>query len=284
MRTARRWVPRRVRTAVGLLRRWWSPPPAEAAWRRACRAAEGAPRRAAGRIRLLDYDVDYPDLVSLCPQWESIFVRGALDFESRDPAPRILDCGANVGLATLYFKRRYPRARISAYEADPAICALLADNLRKNGAGDVEVVNAAVWVAGGTVIFRCEGSDSGAVDGLADDLPGPRQAVPSVRLRDLLAREPVDLLKLDIEGAEAAVLEDCADVLGRVGALVAELHEFDPGRRRMAGVLDLLGRAGFDYALDDLTPASWREPAAPAGTPFARRPLGWVCLVRAWRP
>ena len=67
------------------------------------------------------------------------------------PSPRILDCGANVGLASLFFKRRYPAARITAFEADPALFAILDANLRANGAADVEARHAALWTSTGTV-------------------------------------------------------------------------------------------------------------------------------------
>ena len=70
-------------------------------------------------------------------------MKETLKFCSTQPTPRILDCGANVGLASLYFKRLYPQARITAYEADPDIYQCLRNNLRRNGASDVETIQAA---------------------------------------------------------------------------------------------------------------------------------------------
>ena len=276
-------MPLSLRRAAGVAKQWLLPPPETAAWRHACRRAAAVPRFTPGRIRLMNYDLRYADLLTVCPQWEDLFVRGALRFASRHPAPRILDCGANIGLATLYFKRLYPQARITAYEADPALHALLADNLQRNGAADVKAVNAAVWTANGTVDFRCEGADSGTISQFAGDLQGTTQKVPSVRLRSLLETEPVDLLKLDIEGAELDVLTDCRDALQAVDAMLIDLHEFDPRRRTTFEVLDNLAQAGFTYSLDDLTPLPWRAPVAAPHTPFAGRALCWVVLVRAWR-
>ena len=60
--------------------------------------------------------------------------------------------------------------------------------------------------------------------------------MPSLRMRDVLARERIDLLKLDIEGAEDAVLADCEPVLDRVNAIVMDLHEFDPRDRQSSRV------------------------------------------------
>jgi FkbM family methyltransferase len=261
------------------------PRPEVKAWRSAVRRASHEPRYTAGRIQLLDYDLEYTDLCTLCPQWNDLFVREAYRFDSAADAPRILDLGANVGLASLYFKRRYPDARITAYEADPAICEVLRRNLRANGAHDVEVVNAAAWVRDGEVAFDREGADSGAVAG---ENGGPARAttttVPARRLRDELGREEFDLVKLDIEGAELRVLEDCRDALDRVSTLIMEVHEWKPEERITPTVLRLLADAGFRYTLDDLTPLPWREPVASSSSPFSGRALCWVYLVRAFRP
>lgn len=271
------------RRGAGRVKRWLAPRPEMAAWRHACRLADRTPRYTPGEIQLLDYTLRYPDLLTLCPQWHDIFVRQSLKFSTSVAAPRILDCGANAGLASLYFKRIHPGARITAFEADPALHDVLARNLQQNGAADVEAVHAAVWTADGAVTFTCEGADSGAIAALAPGLRGTDRTVPSRRLRDLLARERVDLLKLDIEGAECAVLEDCEPALDRVGALLVDAHEFDPRARTLPRVLAVLERAGFTYALDGLEPQPWRSPVQGPGTPFPGASLCWTMLVRAWR-
>ena len=274
---------RLVRRGAGALYRHLRPTPEVAAWRRAEQLAASTPRHTPGSIRMLEYEVRYSDLMSFCPQWKDIFVDGALDFEARSPSPRILDCGANVGVASLYFKRRYPAARVTAYEADPALFAMTKANLAANGAGDVDTVNAAVWTSNGRVTFRAEGSDSGMIDGLAGAVAGPAVDVPSLRLRDIIAGEEIDLLKLDIEGAEDSVLADCESVLHRVHAIVMDLHEFDPSVRQAPRVLERLTREGFIYAIDEFVPQPWRPPVASAQSPFAGKALVWSMTVRAWR-
>jgi FkbM family methyltransferase len=271
---------RRKATAIG---RRMFPSPEIGAWRRAWHLAETTPRFTPGRIRMMEYDLQYSDLLSLCPQWQDIFVRRTLDFEAGTEAPRILDCGANVGLASLFFKRRYPRARVTAYEADPALFAMLDRNLKANGAADVETRHAALWTSTGTLAFRCEGSDSGMIETLAGVVDGESRTVPSLRLRDVLAAEPVDLLKLDIEGAEDAVLADCEPVLDRVRVLVMDLHEFDPAIRQAPRVLERLTRHGFTYAIDEFVALPWRPPVAASGSPFPGKALTWAMTVRAWR-
>jgi FkbM family methyltransferase len=271
---------RDARRLAGGLRRRLRPSPDEAARRQLEAEAARVGRHQSGRVQLAGLDIQYVDALSTVPQWDDLFVRGNLRVSFDHASPRVLDCGANIGLATLWLKRAHPGARITAFEADPAIAAVLARNLAANGAGDVEVVRAAVWSSATTLRFRAEGTDSGAVDEVAADTPGAAIAVPAVRLRDWVTREPIDLLKLDIEGAELEVLRDLAPVLDRVRALQMEVHDFALAERRLPACLELLTAAGFDYTLTDLHQASWRT-APPAAGPFPGV-AGWVILVRAW--
>ena len=274
---------RRAARKLGAIRRRIFERPEKAAWRRAWHKAEVTPRLTPGNIRMMDCDIRYSDLLSFCSQWEDIFVKGTLAFTTASSAPRILDCGANVGLASLFFHRMYPQARITAFEADPALFTILNTNLKANRAAGVETRHVALWTSTGTLAFHCEGSDSGMIGSLPGAVAGASTAVPSLRLRDVLDEGPVDLLKLDIEGAEGAVLADCEPALHRVKALVMDLHEFDPSVRQVPRVLELLTRAGFSYAIDDFVPLPWRKPLAGIDSPFAGRSMQWAMTVRAWR-
>ena len=243
------------------------------------RAAHEA-RRTAGRIAIAPYEFEYVDAMTAWPQWDDIFVRHSLAFETRLPQPRILDCGANIGLASLYFKRQFPDARITAFEADPSLAALCRRNLARNGVDDVEVRGAALWTSAGTVEFVCEGSDSGAIAVLEPSVSGASTRVPAERLYDWL-NESVDLLKLDIEGAEVPVLSDCRDRLHNVRAMTIDLHEFNTSRRQTGALFDLLAGAGFTFDMRDLVPLPWR--ATRRDSPFATASPIWVATVRAWR-
>src|SRR5262245_29004385 len=84
---------------------------------------------------------------------EDIFGAGDYRFDSHRRSPRILDCGAHIGLSVLYFKRRFPDARITAFEPSPDTFELLTSNVRGNGFSDVELVNSAVSDRSGTLDF-----------------------------------------------------------------------------------------------------------------------------------
>jgi FkbM family methyltransferase len=244
------------------------------------RAMHG-PRRTGGHIAVPPYRFDYVDAMSTWPQWDDIFIHQSLSFDTDAAVPRILDCGANIGLASIYFKSRYPHAKLTAFEADPRLASMCRGNLAaNNGTEQVEIKEAAVWTADGTVEFVCEGTDSGAIASLDEPIQGPLAQVPSVRLRDWLDR-PVDLLKLDVEGAELPVLEDCRDRLCNVRAMFVEIHESNPCRRQTGSLFDLLSAAGFVFDVRALTPLPWRS--SQVQSPFKDPSLSWVATVRAWR-
>ncbi len=91
------------------------------------------------------------------------------------------------------------------------------------------------------------------------------------------------LLKLDIEGAEFKVLEDCDDALGNVERMVIELHVLRQDEGRVGTLLAQLEDQGFRYVFNDLRYATWLDSKTP--TPFAVCPTEqYVITVYAWQP
>ncbi|HUQ18818.1 MAG TPA: FkbM family methyltransferase [Gemmatimonadaceae bacterium] len=272
------------RRAAGRIKRKLFPKAEQAAWNKLARVAMGTPRYTSGVVDVMGYRLHYVDLLTIPPQWKDTFVDELHAFDTDVKTPRVLDCGANVGVVTLYLKRRYPDASITAFEADPAIAATLARNVEENHLSRVDIIAAAVWDSVGETTFVAEGADSG---GVAADYRGSsrkRITVPTVRLRDILATETrVDLLKLDVEGAEHRVLADCESELGKVRAIAVELHDFDIENRRSPATLELLSRAGFLYAHGGTVPVPGFDNGVGAGKPFSAPAAKWVERVYAWR-
>src|SRR6185503_7880451 len=119
----------------------------------------------------------------------------------------------------LYFKRLYPLAEIVAFEPDPYIFGLLEQNLRSHGHDDVRLERRALWSSETRLSFHGAGAAGGRVG--REEAGGT--AVQAVRLPPYLDRH-VDLLKLDIEGAETEVLGDCRQALDKVERLYLEYH------------------------------------------------------------
>ncbi|PRY42010.1 FkbM family methyltransferase [Spirosoma oryzae] len=206
----------------------------------------GRPRHQAGSISFNNYRFQVPDALSFVWQFKEIFADESYRFNTTATHPVILDCGANIGTSLAYFRQTYPAARIIAFEADPAIGEVLTKNLRDNNIPDIEIVNKAVWIDE-------QGLDFGTGDADAASMFSDtgRRRVPSVRLRDYLLREPrIDMLKIDIEGAETAVLTDCRDALAHVQNLFVEFHAYIGYPQTLGEVIQVLEAAGFRYYMD----------------------------------
>ena len=187
-----------------------------------------------------------PDALSFVWQYREIFVDEFYKFYTTNPNPVIFDCGTNIGTSIAYFRQAYPNARIVAFEADEHISMLLQENLRKNQISGVEVVTKAVWTNDEGILFGSDQADSASIFSQID-----RKLVPSVRLRDVLLREThIDMLKMDIEGAETAVLADCRDALSHVQNLFVEFHAYLDHPQTLAEVMKVLEDSGFRYYIN----------------------------------
>ncbi len=198
-------------------------------------------------LRVLGYRLLIADSLSFIWQFKEIFVDEFYCFESNTDRPIIYDCGSNIGLSCLYFKKIYPLARIKAFEADPKICDILKTNLSQNFIKGVEVFDKAVWINDATLFFESEGADGGS---LINSQSNNRIEVQAIRLRTLLEKEEhVNMLKMDIEGAETAVIEDCRDLLDKIDNLFIEYHSYTSNEQELEKILMILRENNFRYYL-----------------------------------
>jgi FkbM family methyltransferase len=157
----------------------------------------------------------------------------------------IVDVGANVGAATLWFAGRAPQATIVAVEPAATATESLSRNVLTNHLEDrVHVVRAALGDRTGTLYL--DNSRSTVFARTSAQASARSEVVPSVSLPELLDRfdlSEVDLLKLDCEGAEFDVLLSCEeDVLRRIRLMVGEYHA---SGREVGTLTDRLEDAGF---------------------------------------
>jgi FkbM family methyltransferase len=201
-------------------------------------------------VRFLNFRFDVPDIPSFIWQFKDIFVDEIYKFDSNSQRPIIYDCGANIGMSCLYFKLLYSNARVIAFEADPFLADILRNNLQKNGiSNNVEIINAAVWIENGEIDFSRDFADGGSVYGTSNNY-----RVKAVRLRDFLEKEnKVDMLKMDIEGAEYDVLFDCKDVLGIVENIFVEYHSWSDKDQKLSEILSILEYSGFRYYIENVS-------------------------------
>ncbi|HEU4796163.1 MAG TPA: FkbM family methyltransferase [Pyrinomonadaceae bacterium] len=195
--------------------------------------------------------MEVPDAPSFLSTFRQIFDEKIYGFTAKTDRPYILDCGANIGLSVIYFKQLYPRCTILAFEADKAIFETLRRNVQSFGYENVEVVNRAVWNSETELNFTSDGGDGGRLS-IPEDQPS--QVVKTIRLRDYLDKH-IDFLKLDIEGAEIAVLADCADRLSNVECLFVEYHSFAGQPQSLHVLTNVLAQAGFRLHIQAPMPA-----------------------------
>jgi FkbM family methyltransferase len=223
------------------------------------------PRNVPGAVEVEELTLKYADLHTFFHKAIKLFSEKFYDCELPTETPRILDCGGNIGLTALYFKSKYPQARIQIFEADASVASLCAENLATFGYPDVLVHTRVVST-------HAQSSAASAVGG---------SMIPSVRLKDVLAVEEFDLMKLDIEDAAFEVITDCKDVLHRAKRLIIEVQEFE-AQRRTGALLSILEQAGFCYMLAGVDHAPSLKTAEPS--PFtACQGNGYRATIFAWR-
>jgi FkbM family methyltransferase len=210
-------------------------------YRRERARMEKLPRYTRTTSDLLGTPLEVVDGASMIWTYHELFNLELYSFLARREDPLILDCGANIGLSILYFKRLYSASRIVAFEADPDLFSVLERNVAAMGVEDVKLISRAVWSSETELPFHSEGADAGR---LARDGDTRERTISTVRLRDYLD-QPVDLLKIDIEGAEMEVLADCADRLRYVDHLYVEYHSFKTEVQSLPELLAILKQAGF---------------------------------------
>lgn len=176
---------------------------------------------------------------------------------------RVLDVGAHVGSFALWLCERAPGAQVISVEPEPRNFADLAANIERNGLGDrVEAVNAALGSEPGTVMLHVPmNRESGSAHASGGDSV---QALV-VSLPELIERfdGPLDLLKLDCEGAEWAVLDALdAETWTKIPRLVMECHTL-PGRT-VEEMMELLALHGLEPSILSRGPAGvpWCDEVA----------------------
>ena len=207
------------------------------------------PRYQAAKVRLFSKTFLLVDAASFLSTYDELFNKEIYKFKSDIPDPYIVDCGANIGLSIIYFKRLYPGARIIAFEPDPKAFRVLETNMGIFRLQDVRLVPKGVWKSQTVLNFFSEGADGGriVINGDSRDII----SIETVRLKEYLGKR-VDFLKIDIEGAEAEVLEDCQDALGNVKNIFVEYHSFVGHDQTLDKILRILSKAGFKYCIHHL--------------------------------
>lgn len=197
--------------------------------------------------------------------YNEIFQEGTYDHLGLPERPLVVDIGAHIGLFLLFVKRMRPRARVLAFEPSPTTARLLRRNTELHRLTDVEIHEVAL---GGTrepgvpfaylplapsnstryleqkdlqkaVLTKLWGAEFVEEAHAAQEI-----TVDVERLSSFLGDDPVDLLKVDVEGAELEVLQGIdKEHWPLVRQALLEVQDLDD---RLAAVTELLRAHGLE--------------------------------------
>jgi FkbM family methyltransferase len=166
---------------------------------------------------------------------EKVFIYGEYESPFKLAPQLIVDAGANVGMATLYYSHQYPDAKIVAIEPELSNFKLLQRNCA--GLSNVTLIQGALWPKNCGLEIEDLAVDAWMFR-VSERLSGPDgQSVMAITIQDILQRshaDQIDLLKLDIEGAELQLFSDGAERwIDQIGSIAIEFHDrFEPGCAR----------------------------------------------------
>lgn len=174
-----------------------------------------------------------------------IFVRQSYNVDLPCAPRTILDFGANIGLASLYFACKYPEAAIHAFEPVPDNVALLKSQCASNGLRNVHVHPHGLSDRDQMLTLSME--KAGLYGGLhVVREHESRESSFEVQVRDVwavldeLGLSTIDLLKIDVEGAEYDILGRLEDRLPEIRCIIGEFHAVDGDVERLWSLLDRL--------------------------------------------
>lgn len=165
--------------------------------------------------------------------------------------PLIIDAGANIGLATLWFAKHFPEAQIVAIEPDDNNFALLRRNTRHLG-DNVLLIQGGVWYRSARlgILNPSAGAAAFRVGEISEGTAG---GVPAYAVDDICAlvgnASPL-IVKLDIEGSQAQIFSSNTDWVSRTSLITLELDDWlFPWQGTSHNFFRCLSNYPFDYLL-----------------------------------
>ncbi|ENX56505.1 MULTISPECIES: FkbM family methyltransferase [Acinetobacter] len=162
--------------------------------------------------------------------YKQIFVDDEYKFDVIIEPKVIVDAGANIGLTSIYFSEKFPNTTIIALEPERNNFNLLCENIKNYP--NIIPLEAALWDKN-TRINLCN-AGLGDWGFMTEDLNHESKNmkiehdVQAFTVNDILSKynlDKIDILKIDIEGAEKEVFFDTSTWINQVDALIVELHD-----------------------------------------------------------
>jgi len=155
--------------------------------------------------------------------FEEIFIDEIYKLPPTSNAKYIIDAGANIGLAALYFQRCFPGAQIISIEPVTENFHLL--KLNTSGYKNITCYHNGLWDKKSNlkITNTTEGNWAFMVEETDED-----GDICAISINDILKASPtdkIDVLKMDIEGSEKEVFESCTEWIKKTGRIIVEVHD-----------------------------------------------------------
>lgn len=211
--------------------------------------------RGRSRSCIAGFETPYCTLEAFEYLFSEVFVKHSYLVSLESPQPVILDAGSNIGMSVLFFHLLWPKASITSFEPQPAAFHCLSEFIRDNHLdGKVTAHQAALAASSGKLDFYVDDAAPGSLLASLDSdrMSKSRISVEAKLLSDYISG-PVDLLKMDVEGAEFDVLSDLvhSSAISQVKSIILEYHHhIDRDTDHFSTLLRLLEDAGFGYQIE----------------------------------
>lgn len=200
-----------------------------------------------GNYKILGYDY-----VTISYLFNEVFITNEYHFQPSTSEPVIIDCGANIGMSVLYFNKLFPNSKIIAFEANPHAFKLLSDNMTINKVSNVELHNVALCDKEKEVSFFIGENIGTLLGSIKKERGGDTELkIKGQKLSYYLADfETIDLIKMDVEGAEINIIHDLfeSSSINKVKEYIIEYHHnMNEDKSMLSSFLEKFELNGFNY-------------------------------------
>lgn len=182
--------------------------------------------------------------------FKEIFVSKDYFFISENKTPKIIDCGANIGMSILYFKFIYPDCSILAFEPNPRAYYLLKKNIEHNNLKNVELHNLALLDKINKIDFYVGNESDILLASTIKERGGEKVIKIQTQKLSSYMNDVVDLVKIDIEGSEIQVLKDLVEtnkINNSKNYIIEYHHKINNNKSTLSSFIKPFEESGFDY-------------------------------------
>lgn len=200
-------------------------------------------------VKIFGYKITAYDYNIILFLFKEIFLSKEYYFKTQNKNPKIIDCGANIGMSILYFKFLYPNCSIIAFEPNPMAFLLLKKNIIQNNLIDVELKNVCLSDREESIEFFT-GENLLTASNLRERGGESKLNIQAVRLSDYIT-DNIDLIKIDVEGAEFEILGDLISTkkINFSERYIIEYHHRMNSNKLLADFIKPFEEWNFGYSL-----------------------------------